>query len=83
MNKFFKNAKDKINGKTLRGDDFMIKKIAWDTFKNTGDINTFLELKQIEQIENEMKQTNNFSINNLQNDYNNDKIVKNEDINRF
>lgn len=30
----------------------MIKKIAWDTFKNTGDINIFLELKQIENIEN-------------------------------
>ena len=29
----------------------MIKKIAWDTFKNTGDINAFLELKQIENIE--------------------------------
>lgn len=29
----------------------MIKKIAWDTFKNTGDINAFLELKQIEDIE--------------------------------
>ncbi len=29
----------------------MIKKIAWDTFKNTGDINVFLELKQIEDIE--------------------------------
>ncbi len=29
----------------------MIKKIAWDAFKNTGDINTFLELKQIENIE--------------------------------
>ena len=29
----------------------MIRKIAWDTFKNTGDINTFLELKQIENIE--------------------------------
>lgn len=29
----------------------MIKKIAWDTFKNTGDINTFIELKQIENIE--------------------------------
>ena len=29
----------------------MIKKIAWDTFKNTGDINTFLEYKQIEDIE--------------------------------
>ena len=29
----------------------MIKKIAWDTFKNTGDINTFLEYKEIENIE--------------------------------
>lgn len=33
----------------------MIKKIAWDTFKNTGDINTFLELKQIEEIEENMQ----------------------------
>ena len=29
----------------------MIKKIAWETFKNTGDINTYLEFKQIEEIE--------------------------------
>ena len=29
----------------------MIKKIAWDTFKNTGDINEYLELKEIENIE--------------------------------
>ena len=29
----------------------MMKKIAWEAFKNTGDINTYLELKQIEQIE--------------------------------
>ncbi len=29
----------------------MIKKIAWETFKNTGDINAFIELKQIENIE--------------------------------
>ena len=29
----------------------MIKKIAWKTFKNTGDVNTFLELKQIQNIE--------------------------------
>ena len=29
----------------------MIKKIAWDAFKNTGDINTFLEYKQIENLE--------------------------------
>ena len=31
----------------------MIKKIAWDTFKKTGDINAFLEFKQIENIEKE------------------------------
>ena len=30
----------------------MIKEIAWNTFKNTGSINTFLELKQIESLEN-------------------------------
>ncbi len=30
----------------------MIKEIAWNTFKNTGSINTFLELKQIENFEN-------------------------------
>ena len=29
----------------------MIKKIAWNAFKNTGDITAFLELKQIENIE--------------------------------
>ena len=29
----------------------MIKEIAWDVFKNTGDINTFLEYKQIENLE--------------------------------
>jgi len=34
----------------------MIKKIAWETFKNTGDINTFLEYKQIENLENGIKE---------------------------
>lgn len=29
----------------------MIEKMAWNTFKNTGDIQTFLELKQVENIE--------------------------------
>ena len=28
----------------------MIREIAWNTFKNTGSINTFLELKQIENL---------------------------------
>lgn len=33
----------------------MIRQIAWNTFKNTGDINTFLEFKQVENIENNIK----------------------------
>lgn len=30
----------------------MIKKIAWNTFKNTGNIDTFLEYSQLKDIEN-------------------------------
>ena len=45
----------------------MIKKIAWETFKHTGDINTFLELKQIEDIEQNIDQgTNIEEIQNIQ-----------------
>lgn len=33
----------------------MIKQIAWNTFKQTGDINTFLELKQVVDIEQNIK----------------------------
>lgn len=41
----------------------MIKNIAWNTFKNTGDINTFLEFKQISEIEKQIKNNgNNFEI---------------------
>lgn len=29
----------------------MIEKLAWNTFKNTGNINTFLELKQLDNVE--------------------------------
>ncbi len=36
----------------------MIKKIAWDTFKNTGDVNTFLELKQFQGIEEQLQNNN-------------------------
>lgn len=28
----------------------MIEKMAWNTFKKTGDINTFLELKEVENL---------------------------------
>lgn len=34
----------------------MIKQIAWNTFKNTGNINTFLELKQVINMEQNMMQ---------------------------
>ena len=36
----------------------MIKKIAWDAFKNTGDVNTFLEFKQIQTIEKQISEQN-------------------------
>lgn len=36
----------------------MIKQIAWNTFKNTGNIDTFLELKQVKDIEENMKAEN-------------------------
>ena len=42
----------------------MIKKIAWNTFKNTGDINAFLEFKQIQGIENQLQQNQDFLPNN-------------------
>ena len=32
----------------------MIKQIAWNTFKKTGDINTFLELMEVQNIEKDM-----------------------------
>lgn len=38
----------------------MIKKIAWNTFKNTGDVNTYLELKQIQNVEAQMDEANQF-----------------------
>ena len=34
----------------------MIKKIAWNTFKNTGNVDTFLEYKQLQDIEKQMDQ---------------------------
>ena len=33
----------------------MIKNIAWNAFKNTGDINAFLEFKQISDIQSQMQ----------------------------
>ncbi len=36
----------------------MIREMAWNTFKNTGDINTFLELKQVIDVEENLKAAN-------------------------
>jgi len=44
----------------------MIKKIAWDTFKKTGNIDTFMEFKQIQNIENNIKEIQNITNLNLQ-----------------
>ncbi len=33
----------------------MIKQIAWNTFKNTGNIDTFLEYTQLKDIENNIR----------------------------
>lgn len=43
----------------------MIKKIAWNTFKNTGNINTFLELIEVENAEKNL-QKNISNINNIE-----------------
>ena len=52
----------------------MIKKIAWETFKNTGDINTYLELKQIEELEKGIEQP---KINQFENELEKDINKKN------
>ena len=43
----------------------MIEKFAWEAFINTGDINTYLELKQIENIEDKIEK-NDFNMDNNQ-----------------
>ena len=42
----------------------MIKKLAWNTFKNTGNINTFLELVEVENTEKSLKSSNSSYITN-------------------
>ncbi len=33
----------------------MIKQIAWNTFKNTGNIDTFMELLELQNVEKNIK----------------------------
>ena len=46
----------------------MIKQLAWNTFKNTGNINTFLELREVENIQ------QNLNSNILKNNIENQKV---------
>ena len=41
----------------------MIKKLAWNTFKNTGNIDTFMEMKQFINLEENIKAENSYEIN--------------------
>lgn len=58
----------------------MIKKIAWNMFKNTGDINTFLEYKKIENTEKgiqeiqEIQKITNMNVTNIENTNNNTQL---------
>lgn len=50
----------------------VIKQIAWNTFKNTGDINTFLELVEVENLEKNINRINGEEGNgNIQDKWNN------------
>lgn len=47
----------------------MIKNLAWNTFKNTGNIDTFLELVEVQNIENKLKVNENGDNQNQGNNY--------------
>lgn len=46
----------------------MIKQMAWATFKKTGDINTFLELREVQNIEKNINRAEQYG--NIQNEGN-------------
>lgn len=54
----------------------MIKDLAWNTFKKTGDINSYLEFVEAENIEKQMEQ-NILITEEKKNIYNKDTLKKN------
>ena len=40
----------------------MLRQMAWNTFKNTGNINTFLELIEVENIEKNLRINEKFNV---------------------
>lgn len=74
MYKKIQKTKDKKRKKLFKKKEMMgvIKQIAWNTFKNTGDINTFLELVEVENIEKNINRINGEENNgNIQNKWDN------------
>lgn len=59
MNNFLSLVNNR--GRKQKGEWPMMKDIAWNTFKNTGNINTFLELKELENIQTKKVETNEHS----------------------
>lgn len=45
----------------------MLKQIAWNTFKTTGNIDTMLELLEVDKMMNNKKETQDIEVNYLQN----------------
>ena len=37
------------------GEQYMLRQMAWNTFKHTGNVNTFIELIEIENIQKNME----------------------------
>jgi len=46
----------------------MIKQMAWNTFKNTGDINSYLELVELENIQKQLLVTEELKTKNSEED---------------
>ena len=64
------------------GDDLsMIKQIAWNTFKNTGNINTYLEFVEVENLEKTLEQGQTNSLrNNIEKVENNVNKTENNNL---
>lgn len=64
------------------GDDLsVIKQIAWNTFKNTGNINTYLEFVEVENLEKTLEQGQTNSLrNNIEKIENNVNKTENNNL---
>lgn len=58
----------------------MLKQIAWNTFKNTGDINTFMELVEVDKAINNVENLQKNNGLNIQNNQVKQKVDLNSKI---